>query len=152
MQKSNGAFSLIELVLIVALLGVIAMIAIPRFGSDAVNRLAATTTAREIASDMRLARSLAISNASANPNGYAVKMTGSSPYSGYSVVSLMTDETVSTNTILPEILCTGDSEFRFASLGNLAAGSGTALSVSGNGKRYALTLTPATASVTLQEQ
>lgn len=152
MQKSRAAFSLVELVLIVAIIGVIAIIAVPRFGGDALNLLSATTTAREIASDMRLARSLAISKASTNSQGYAVRMTGSSPYSGYQIVNLMTDETVSTKTVLAAVSCTGDAEFRFGPLGNLATGSGTALSVSGDGKQYALTLTAATGSVTMQEQ
>ncbi len=152
MKKSKDAFSLIELVAVVIILGVITMIAIPRFSSDTLNRLAVKTTAREIASDMRLARSLAISNASINAQGYALEMTGSSPYSGYRIINLTTAETVSTKTIPDEILCTGDSEFGFGPLGSLSAGSGTALAVSGDGKAYTLTLTPATGSVTVQEQ
>ena len=151
-KKAKAAFTLIELVLVAVLLGVIAMIAIPRFGSDATNRLAAVTTAREIASDMRLARSLAISNAGTTPQGYALQMTGGPPYSGYRIVNLTTGAPVSTKTIAGAIVCTGDSEFGFSVLGSLLPGSGTALLVSGDGKQYALALTPATASVTIQEQ
>jgi len=150
--KPKDAFSLIELVLVAALLGVIAMIAIPRIGGGAADRLAATTTAREIASDMRLARSLAIANAGTNPLGYAVQMTGGSPYSGYRIVNLTTSATVSTKTVAAAVVCTGDGEFRFSALGSLSGGSGTALSVSADGRQYALTLAPATASVTIQEQ
>ena len=152
MVKSKAAFSLVELVLVVAILGAIAFIAVPRLGSDTLNRLTATTTAREIATDMRLARSLAVSNAGANSQGYAIRMTGSPPYSEYKIVNLVTDETVSTKTIPATVSCTGDTEFRFGPLGNLASGSGTTLSVSGDGKQYALTLTPATAAVVIQEQ
>ena len=79
-------------------------------------------------------------------------MTGGAPYSGYEIVNLLTDAMVSTKTISAKVLCTGDSEFRFAPLGNLSAGSGTTLSVSGDGKEYALTLTPATGTVRMQEQ
>jgi len=151
-QESRAAFSLIELLLIVVLVGVIAMVAVPRFGPDVMNRSAVPTTAREIASDMRLARSLAVSSASTNPDGYAVRMTGSPPYAGYEIVNLMTAETVSTKTIRAGISCTGGAEFRFGPLGNLSAGSGTTLSVSGDGKQYLLTVTPATGSVRFQEQ
>ena len=152
MQKSVAAFSLIELLLVVVLLAVIAVVAIPRFGLDTLGGLAATTTTRKIASDMRLARSLAISRATTNSQGYAVRMTGAAPYSGYEIVNIMTGETVSTKIISSDVSCTGDSEFRFGPLGSLSPGYGTALLVSGQGKQYALTLTSATGSVTHQEQ
>jgi prepilin-type N-terminal cleavage/methylation domain-containing protein len=151
MQKPRAAFTLVELVLVVVILGVMAVVALPRFGHDALDRLATTTIAREIASDMRLARSLAISNAATNAQGYAVRMVGAPPYSSYEILSIPTGETVSTKAIPGGVACTGDPEFRFGPLGALSPGSGTTLRVAGQGKQYVLTLIPATGSVTIQE-
>jgi prepilin-type N-terminal cleavage/methylation domain-containing protein len=151
MQKPRAAFSLVELVLVVVILGVMAVISLPRFGHDALDRLATTTITREIASDMRLARSLAVAKADTKPQGYAVRMTGGSPYSGYELVDLTAGTTVSTKTLEAGVSCTGDTEFRFGPLGALSPGSGTTLRVAGQGRQYVLTLIAATGSVTIQE-
>ena len=150
MQTPRAAFSLVELVLVVVILGVIAVIAVPRLGHDALDQLAPTTVTRQIASDMRLARSLAVSNASTNSQGYAVRMLGGAPYSGYEILSIPTAEIVSTEAIPGSVACTGDSEFRFGPLGALSPGFGTTLRVAGQGRQYVLTLIPATGSVTIQ--
>jgi prepilin-type N-terminal cleavage/methylation domain-containing protein len=152
MRKPRAAFTLVELILVVVILSVMAIIAVPRLCTDALDRPAIAATTREIASDMRLARSLAVSNASTNAQGYAVRMVGAAPYSGYEILSIPTAETVSMKTISGRVTCTGDPEFRFGPLGALSPGSGTTLRVAAQGGQYVLTLIAATGSVTIQEQ
>ncbi len=149
---SITGFSLIELLLVVLIFGITAAIVVPRLGENVLTRSTATVTAREIAGDMRLCRRLAITNASTNPDGFEIKMIGeTAPYSGYQLIDRATMEIVSQKTFSTSISVSGQSTFRFGPLGNIQAGSGTTATVSGNGKTYQITLTPATGMVSLQE-
>jgi len=62
-EEKRRAFSLVELMLIVAFLGVFAAIAIPRLDYAIVRRYKAEATAKKILTSLRLTRSLAISDA-----------------------------------------------------------------------------------------
>lgn len=148
---SERAFSLVELVLVVALLAVIAAITVPRFGGDLLDQSAASAAAREVAADLRLCRSLAVSKAAVNSAGFALRMMGGEPYAGYEIVDRMTGAVVIAKSIPAGVACTGDGEFRFGPLGNLLAGSGTVLSLSGDGRIYVLRLAAATGSLKVEE-
>lgn len=145
-------FSLIELVLVVAILTVLAAITVPRFGSDVLDRSAVSAAARETAADMRLCRSFAVANAAVNPQGYAFRMKAGTPYPGYEIVDLQTSAAVKDMAYSESVSCTGDGEFRFGPLGNLTTGSGTILNLAGSGRQYALVLNTATGSVVIEEQ
>jgi len=149
---SKTGFSLVELVLVVAILAVLAVIAVPRFGGDMLGRSAVDAAARETAADMRLCRAYAVANASSSPQGYALRMLPGPPYPGYEIVNLATAASVKGKTFSSRVSCTGDGEFRFGPLGNLTAGSGTTLTLSGSGKQSVLQLTAATGSVVIEEQ
>lgn len=145
-------FSAIELVLVLTIMGVLAMLMLPTFSSQTLTRLSSTAVAREIASDLRRTRFLAVSDAPSNPNGYALRMTGGPPYTGYDIINLKTSVTVVSKGISKDVSVTGGSDFSFGPLGNLLSGSGLSLTVSGAGRQYAITLTPATGSTKLEEQ
>ena len=151
MARQKGAFTLVELLLIVLFVGVLAFMVVPRMNLSVVSKQKADTTARKIITDLRRTRRLAISDAANNTAGFALKMTGSSPYTGYEIENLDTAETVDSHTIDSAITCTGGSEFNFGPLGNLLAGSDTQLSVSASGKTFTITIISATGMIKCTE-
>lgn len=136
--------TLVELVLLVLFIGAFAVISVPRLNFSAVSRQKADVTARKIVTDLRRARRMAISDAAGNTAGYALNMTGSSPYAGYEIENLDTEATVDSHTIDSDVSCTGGSAFNFGPLGNLLVGSDTQLTVSASGRSFTITLTSAT--------
>ena len=147
MKKPKYAYTVVELIIIVLFLGVLAAVAVPKLNFSAIFKQEADCLARKIVTDLRRTRSLAISYAANNTDGYALNMTGSSPYTGYEIKNLDTEETVDLHTIDSGVTCTGGDEFQFGPLGNLLSGSGTELTVSASGKTFTITITSATGMV-----
>jgi len=150
-EPESHGFSTVELLLAVTLIAVITVIAVPRFGGDGLGSVSARSAAREIAGDMRLCRTLAISEASGNPSGYSIRMDGSAPYSGYSLVNRGSGGVVWTKTFPDGVTASGNSEFRFGPLGSLMGSSGTALTVTGGSKSCVLNLTAANGTVRITQ-
>ena len=94
MVRKRKAITLVELILVVVFLGILAFIAVPRMNLSAVSKQKADSVARKIVTDLRQTRRVAISDAANNTAGFALKMTGSSPYTGYEIENLDTAETV----------------------------------------------------------
>jgi len=149
MAKKIEAYSLVELVVIVLIVGALAFIAIPRLQFAALYRKQADTVAKKIVTDLRRTRRLAISDAANNTDGYALNMTGAGSYTGYEIENLNTSTTITNGTfsIDSAISCTGGNEFQFGPLGNLKAGSDTQLTVSAEGKIFTITIISATGTV-----
>jgi Tfp pilus assembly protein FimT len=147
------AFSLAELIVIVLIVGVMALIAVPRLNFSAVSKMKSETVARKIVTDLRRTRMMAISDAANNTNGYSLLMTGPSPYTGYQIKNLNTLAIVDTQTIAAGVNCTttGGSEFKFGPLGNMLSGSGTQITVSGSGKISTIDITSATGMIKCTE-
>lgn len=151
MAGRRKAFSLVELLLIVLFLGIFAAIAIPSLSFSALSKQKADIIARKIVTDLRRTRRLAISNAAANPNGFALNMTGSSPYTGYEIENLNTSVTIDSHTIDTDVSCAGGDEFSFGPLGNLLAGSDSSLTVSAHEKIFTISIISATGTVKCSE-
>lgn len=147
MAATKKAFSLAELALIVLILGILGVIAVPKMQLGTLRRQKADTVAGKIITDLRLTRRLAISNAAVNVSGYALGMTGASPYSGYEIVDLATGQAVDSYNIDSQVSCVGGSSFRFGPLGNLLDGSDAQLTVSLEGKIFTITIVSATGEV-----
>ena len=151
MRRLKYAYTIVELIIIVLFLGVLAAIAVPKLNFSVVFKQQADGLARKIVTDLRRTRTLAISDAASNTDGFALNMTGSSPYTGYEIVNLNTEETVDSHTIDSDVSCTGGDEFQFGPLGNLLSESDTELTVSASPKTFTITITSATGMVKCTE-
>ena len=149
-MKKNGckaAYSLTELIIVVIFLGIFAAIAVPRINFAIITKQKSDTVARKIVTDLRRTRTLAISDAANNTEGYALNMTGTAPYSGYEIENLDTSTAVDSHTISSGISVTGGDEFKFGPLGNLLTGSDTELTVSAEDRSFTITIISATGMV-----
>jgi Tfp pilus assembly protein FimT len=151
MARSEAGYSLVELIIVVIFLGIFAAIAVPRFDLAVISKEKADTVARKIVTDLRRTRSLAISDAASNTEGYELKMLGAAPYAAYEIENCDTEETVDSHTIDSKVSCTGDNKFEFGPLGNLKTGSGSGLTVAAEGKSYTITIVPATGAAKCAE-
>ena len=146
MARKIKAFSLVELIIIVAIVAALAFIAVPRLQFAA---LQADTVARKIVTNLRRTRRLAISDAANNTNGFALNMTGGSPYTGYEIEDLSTSTIITNGTfsIDSAISCTGEANFQFGPLGNLKSGIDAQLTVEAEDKTFTITVIEATGTV-----
>lgn len=127
-DKIRAGFTLVELILAVAVLAILVSIAIPRIGWGTMGKIQAETAARQFSDHLKLARSLAITHASSNSSGYKVVLSG--PFTSYSVINVATSEVVKGPINIPEgVTCSGDDEFYFTPLGQLQGGSTLTLQV-----------------------
>jgi Tfp pilus assembly protein FimT len=146
MAKNGAGYSLVELIIIVIFLGIFAAVAVPRLNYAIITKQKGDTVARKIITDLRRTRSLAISDAANNAEGYELKTVGSVPYTAYEIENIDTHATVESYTVDSGITisCTSGHRFKFGPLGNLKTGSGSDLTVSADGKSYTITIVPAT--------
>jgi len=141
------AISLVEALIVVSLIGILAVIAVPRLNTAVISRYKADVTAKKIVTDLRRVRSLAISNAVNNTEGFELRLLGPNPYTGYEIVNLDTAATVDSHTIDPEVTVTGTaSVFDFGPLGNLTS-TYTQITVSAEGKTFTITIIGATGTI-----
>lgn len=143
MTRDRAAFTVLELILAVVLVGVMAAIAVPRFSTALIIKNKASTTARKIVTDIRRTRRLAISDAANNAKGFELTMLGTS----YEIENLDTHATVDTQTIDSQVSCVGGVKYTFGPLGNLTNAGSSDLIVSGGGRSYTITVTVATGAV-----
>ena len=150
-QFKKTAFSFVETIIVVIFLGIVAAIAVPKLNFSVTSKQKAETLAWKIVTDLRRTRMLAVTNAAANTAGYALNMTGSSPYTGYEIQNLDSSDIIDSFIIDSDISCTGGVNFQFGPLGNLLAGSENQLFVSASGKSYTISITPATGMIKCEE-
>lgn len=143
-KKGSG---IIELIIIVLFIGILAAIAVPRMNFAIIKKNKTEITAKKIVTDLRRTRSLAISDASNNTQGYKLQMIGSAPYTGYRIDNLKTSEKIDEHSIDSNVNCSGGNLFKFGPIGNLLSGSNTQLTVTGSGKSFTITVVSATGTV-----
>ncbi len=143
----KSGYSLAEMVAVIMIIGALAFIAIPQLNFAALHHKQASTIAKRIVTDLRRTRALAISNAAINTAGFRLQMLGSAPFTAYQIVDANSGTVIEIQNIDSPISCTGGSQFKFGSLGNLLSGSDTSLSVSSEGRAYTITIISATGLV-----
>jgi Tfp pilus assembly protein FimT len=126
-----------------AIMGVMAALVVPRLSYGLVRHKKAEVAAYKLMTDLRLTRSMAIRDAATNDKGYKLEMTGSAPYSGYTIKNYTTLVVVGTHTFESGVAvsCPGVKKFVYMPLGNLKNDeSGTQITVTADGMTYRLTL------------
>ncbi|MBW8040622.1 MAG: hypothetical protein FVQ85_11535 [Planctomycetes bacterium] len=151
MARQKSAFTIVELILIVLIVGILTLVAVPRLNLAVISKHKAEATAKKIVTDLRRTRRLAISDAANNTTGFALKMTSSVPYTGYEIENLDTQTTIDSHTIDSAVNCAGGDQFEFGPLGNLLSGSDTQLTVAAGGKTFTITITSATGMIKCME-
>jgi Tfp pilus assembly protein FimT len=148
MKYQKTAFSFVELIIIVAFLGIFAVIAVPRFNYAIISKQKAETATRKIVADLRLTRRLAISDAANNTKGFELKMVGSIPYHSYEIENVDTKATIAAHTTDSGISISNPTGIRFifGPLGNLT-GSATQIIVSAEGRSFTITINSATGTI-----
>jgi Tfp pilus assembly protein FimT len=150
MRVKRKAVTLIELLIIVLIIAAMTFVAIPRFSMATAKAGRAAAMAQKIAAGIRYTRSLAISNAATNSQGFSLNMTGSGSYTGFQIVDLSTSNVVKTESIDPAVSCTGANDFKFGPLGNRLVDSDS-LAIGGGGKTFSVTVISATGMVKCQQ-
>lgn len=144
-QESNTVrtgFTLIELIMAVAILAILASIAIPRIGWEAMGKVQVETAAKQFSDYLKLARSLAITHASSNSSGYKVVLSPSQPYT-YSLINADTSDVVKGPIALPEnVDRSGDRTYQFTPLGNLSVSNELSVQFTKSGDTTIVTVTP----------
>ena len=150
MKMRRKAVTLVELLVAVLLIAIMAFVAIPRFSMATAKAGSAETAAQKIAAGLRYTRSLAISNAATNRQGFSLNMTGaSSGYTGFTIVDIGSGRVVKTETIAVGVICTGANDFKFGPLGNRLTDS-DGLIVKAGGKTFNVSVISATGMVKCQ--
>jgi Tfp pilus assembly protein FimT len=144
MTGQRKAYSIIELMVVVLILGALTFIAVPRLNFGVLYRKQAHTVAKQIVTDLRRTRTLAIVNAANNTTGFTLSISGSS----YQIIDDSNSVTVDSETIDPHISCGGGTTFSFGPLGNLrATASPLTVSDTAGTRTYTITVIPATGIV-----
>ena len=129
-----------ELIMVVAVLAILTAIAIPRIGWGTMGKVQVETTARNFSDHLKLARSLAISNAGSNPDGYQVVLTGQ--FASYSLINVATSGVIKGPFEIPEgVTGAGETTFGFTPLGKLQSGTTKTVQFTKSGNTSIVTVT-----------
>lgn len=151
MLRRKKAFTLAELIIVVLIIGVMALVAIPRMNFSILTSSKAQTIAEKITAAIRETRSLAIANAATSTQGFSLTMSGSGNYTSFSITDVNSGQVVETGSIDTSVTCTGASSFLFGPLGNRLSDA-NGLTVSAGGKTYGISVTSATGMVICVKQ
>jgi len=144
-MQSKPGFALMEVLMVVVLLGIFALIAVPRFAN--VKKLS-YTTARELVGDLRNTRSLAINTGVSH---YLKLLPSGGPYTEYKIFD-KDDNQVGDTQIIPDgVTCTATTDtFSFNYLGSCNNGSDDSITLVGESETYTVYITGITGRAYIQ--
>lgn len=144
-MRAERGFSLIELILCVALVGILVKVALPKFSVS--KHMGVKAAARRIAGDFRFARHLAILNGCPY---WVVFDPYLNQYKVYKNTVNAQNQISQTRQLDAAIVLSGDTSFAFQSTGQATTGS--SLTVSTGGYTWGITVTAVTGYVHIQNQ
>lgn len=135
-MKSKPGFTLMEVLTVVILLGILALIAVPRFANA---KKLSYTTARELVGDLRNTRSLAINTGVMH---YLKLFPPEGPYTEYKIFDSSNNQIGNTQAIPNEVTCTASTDtFSFNYLGSCNNGTDASITFEGEGETYTVQIT-----------
>lgn len=146
-MRPYRAYTYVELLVVVMIVGILTAVAIPRLQFGLVHRSKVEAAAWKIVTDLRRARSLAITNAATKPDGYGLNIKTTGGDSSYEIIDLATSDVVDSHTLDPSIIHTGRQSLQFNSFGALKDGSDSSVNLSTTNKTYTISVIAATGMV-----
>lgn len=149
MKRKQSAFTLIEAILTVAVIGILAAVILPRFIKGGfIQTTVLRTAVSAIAADIRYTRRLAVTHA----GHYLIRFDFNlKEYRVYKDSISPANQIGETKNVHPKALLSGTEQFDFYSLGN-AIFSGTGLNISTDGtQQYRITVEPPSGAVFVEK-
>ena len=146
-MRARRAYTLAELIVIVLILATVVALAAPRLQFGLVRRRQAEMTAWKIVTVLRRARSLAISHAATNPDGFALNIRQTTESTTYEIVDRSSRSVVDSQAIDANVDLSGGMRFEFGPLGTLSEKNDPTLRVSAADKTFTISVVPATGMV-----
>ncbi len=150
-MRRFAAYSLVELLIVVAILSALAVVTVPRLQFGAIHKNRAEAAAAQILSALRQTRSLAILHAVDHPEGYALRLTKSGTVTTFDILDAATSATVESASLDKSVSSSGGTLFTFTTLGALKTGSDTSLTLAAGGTTCTVTVIAATGMAQSQE-
>ena len=146
-MRVQKGYTFAELIVIVCILAVLTYVTVPRFQFGAIDRGQAERVAWEIVTGLRRTRSLAISEAATNSDGFALNIQQADRTITYEIVNCGNNNVVDSHAIDSRVDLSGEMAFEFGLLGALKATDDSALEVTAAEKTFTIRVIPATGMV-----
>ncbi|MDI6451121.1 pilus assembly FimT family protein [Anaerobaca lacustris] len=150
-MRVRKAFTLAELIVMVAMLAALTFVAVPRLPFRSIQGHRAEVTAWKIATDLRRTRSLAILHAGTNSKGFALNIKGTGKGTEYEIVDLGSQDTIDVHVVDADVSLAGRRTFEFSPLGALKDKNDPVLTVSALGRTFTIRVAPGTGAVRCTE-
>ncbi len=149
--NNTKGFSLTELMLMMLIMAVLAAVAIPRFNLASVDRQNVKSVAYHIASQLELARQMAISDAATNTEGFEFVLDG--PKNSYCIFNADTSDLVENSEYEfdEDIQVNGKKTVRFGPAGNISAGGSVMIKIWSGDLGYDITVNRITGMVKCEQ-
>lgn len=144
--RTRSGFTLVEVMIVIAVLGILMAITLPRFGGLTERKL--ENEARRVQSDLRLARTLAVAS---GVNCFLMIYPLTNEYKIYKGAVAPGNQVGETRIIKSGITASGNDTFIFEALGNANAASGTSMNLTSGSVQYNIAITAATGMVTIAQ-
>ena len=148
MESFKKGFTLIEAILVIVIMGIVAMVVLPRFfQGNFLKNLELRTEVHQVGSDIRLTRQLALTNSA----HYLIKFDFSNnKYAIYKETAQPENLVGEIKEISSKITCSGTNQFDFYSIGN-AVFSGRGLFLALESARYQIIVEPPSGVVVVEK-